>query len=409
MPSNYSVRSDRLITPEKIKKNSFLNIKGKNIQGTSSQPASRTVIELPGRTVFPALVDAHDHLFGNYYPKIGNGKGNYINWKPWDDDLKSSPLYKERSKIPPLDIYKLACYKHVVTGCTTVNDHMPHSVNAPFLDFMPIRVQKKYCLAHECSSFDLRWGDGIVTEHERALKNDIPFITHIEEGFDPESKKGIDILLLLGALSRHTVLIHGIALSPEDIRSIASKKASMVWCPGSNWYMFKRTGDVKAWLKAGINVALGTDSPASGELNLLEEARLGRKLYKKIYKQDIPNKTLVEMMTINAAKALRLDNSVGSLQKGKAADFVAVRGGRKDAYADLVDASFADISLVFYNGKPLYGDAEFSSLFKDFGVKYKKVGMAGSDKIINGDPKGLMDRIRKFVGFKKQIPFLPVD
>jgi 5-methylthioadenosine/S-adenosylhomocysteine deaminase len=407
----YSICSDCFITPVKILRGkAYLNVDKGRITGFSSKPASSNIIDLTGKIVAPALVDAHDHLFGNYYPKVGRNDGKYLNWKPWDTDLKASPVYKERSKIPPIDIYYLACYKHILSGCLTVNDHMPHKVNANFLDLMPVRVQKNYALAHESSSFDLRWGDGIVNEHTKAVREGIPFITHIEEGFDPESMKGIDILMLLKALSRNTVLIHGIALSSKDISEIAKAKASLVWCPGSNYFMFRKTGDVRQWLAKGINVALGTDSPASGELNLLYEMKWAKKLYKKIYRKDIPDSTLVEMVTINAAKALWLDKEVGSLDKGKSADITVFSGSQKDPYATVVKADFKDIALVFFKGRPVYGDSVYKSVFAKAGVKNRKLKVAGSPKIIEGDPVALLKGIRTKIDIKdKMIPFLPVE
>lgn len=409
MKKKYSLFSHCIVTPDKVIENSYLNINAKKIASLSSKSENNEIINLDDKIIFPALVDAHDHLFGTYYPKIGATGGKYQNWKPWDDDLKSSPVYAERSKIPPTDIYELGVYKHVISGCLTVSDHMPHEVADKFIKDLPIRVQKKYALAHEASSFDLRWGDGIVAEHTKALKENIPFITHIEEGFDEESKKGIDILLLLKALSDHTVLVHGLGLSKADIKAIAQKKAHLVWCPGSNYFMFKLTGDVKNWIKAGINVSLGTDSPASGELNLLYEMKFAKKLYKKIYKEEISDKTLVQMATINPAKALRLDKEIGSLEKGKIADFIAISGNPKKPYSSLVKADFKDIDLVVYEGLPMYGSVEHEDLFKKFDIPYNKVKIAGTNKIINGDPKALMKRIRKYVGFKKEIPFLPVE
>jgi cytosine/adenosine deaminase-related metal-dependent hydrolase len=411
--NKYSVKADCIITPDKRLDASYLNVGSGRIAGLAAK-SSGPVVDLSGTVVAPAFVDAHDHLFGNYYPKIGRGDGSYLNWKPWDDDLKAHPVYKERANVQPVDIYRLASYKHIFSGCLTVSDHMPHRVNEPLLEAIkeiPIRIQRKYCLAHESSSYDLRWGDGIVFEHRRAVKEKIPFITHIEEGWDEEATKGIDILKILGALTRNTVLIHAIALSDKDMNDIAKAGASCVWCPGSNWFMFRKTGQVKKWLAKGINVSLGTDSPHTGELNMLYEARWGRKLYRKIYGSDLPYKTLLGMMTINPAKALWLDGETGSLEKGKSADFIAVSGRdvRRDPWKAVIESDFAAMSLVVYRGKPVYGDPARKDFFKQAGVPFRKISVAGTDKIINGDPDLLLKRIRKNVGFRKDIPFLPVD
>jgi len=61
--------------------------------------------------------------------------------------------------------------------------------------------------------------------------------------------KGIDYLKEYNALDEYTVLVHGIALSDEDIEEIAKTKASLVWCPNSNYFMFEKTGNVKKWIE----------------------------------------------------------------------------------------------------------------------------------------------------------------
>ncbi|HSV56408.1 MAG TPA: hypothetical protein VLH39_04800, partial [Magnetospirillaceae bacterium] len=112
--------------------------------------------------VLPALVNIHDHFRGNYVPRIGpQGDSFYLNWSPWDNDLKSSPVYKERANITVEQMYFLSAYKNLFSGVATAHDHFPHEINEAFLPRLPIRVIEEYTLAHECSSFDLKWGNGI--------------------------------------------------------------------------------------------------------------------------------------------------------------------------------------------------------------------------------------------------------
>jgi cytosine/adenosine deaminase-related metal-dependent hydrolase len=53
-----------------------------------------------------------------------------------------------------------------------------------------------------------------------------------------------------------------------------------------------------------INVCIGTDSPMSGGLNLLEEMKFDKKLYKKLYGEELPDETIYRMVTVNPAKVL---------------------------------------------------------------------------------------------------------
>ena len=125
---------------------------------------------------------------GNYLPRIGPANGAYyLNWSYWENDLRASAVVlDERANIAVEQMYQLSSYKNLFSGVVTVNDHFPHEFNEPFIPGLPIRVLRDYTLAHECSSFDLKWGDGIQIEHRRAVERDHPFITHLEEGFDPE-------------------------------------------------------------------------------------------------------------------------------------------------------------------------------------------------------------------------------
>jgi cytosine/adenosine deaminase-related metal-dependent hydrolase len=356
--------------------------------------------------IFPSLINAHDHLLGSYYPRIGDGP--YINWLPWDEDLKSHPIYQERNKIDNIDLYFLGAYKNLISGVTIVSDHIPHAVNQEFIELMPIKVLKDYTLEHEITSYDLRWGRGITTEHNEAKEKDIPFITHIQEGFDEEACLGVNILKELNALDEYTVLVHGISFSESDIMEIAKANANVVWCPSSNYFMFKKTTNIKSLLKRNINVSLGTDSPMSGGLNILDEMKFAHSLYKKIYNEELEYKKLVEMVTVNPAKALRLKNT-GMIEEGFLANLVVIKAGKYvDPYEAIVKSWFNDIELVIIEGKPLYGYPEyFSGLEKTKG--YEHISIKGKERILWGNLSKVFKRIYQRIGYNKILPFLPVD
>ncbi len=405
MNAEFSLSAIDIVTPGEIKADSSIRIADGKIADFSRSKIKN--FDMGGScTLFPGIVNSHDHLFGTYYPKIG--EGNYVCWLPWDYDLKASEIYQERNKNTALDIYLLGAYKNLISGVTTVHDHIPHQVNEPHIDKLPIRVLTKYSLSHECSSYDLKWGDGIDIEYKRAVNNNIPFVTHIEEGWDTESLRGIDILLEHKALSEYTVLIHGIGFSEHDIGQVAKKRANFIWCPGSNMFMFEKTAKIKEILEAGINTSIGTDSPATGELNILKEIRFGKEIYRKLYNEDLPDEQIVRMITVNPAKAFRVQDVLGSIEKGKTGDLLVVRGRRNDPHALLVNATLKDIALVFLEGKPIYGDDDFDEVFGELGSDFSKIKIEGKNKLIIGNPSALMEKIRKAVGFQKELPFLPI-
>jgi len=405
MIDEFSLSSITIATPEEIISNASITVTEGKIKDFSKSSRKDYQFE-KSSILFPAIINAHDHLFGTYYPKVGTGP--YICWLPWDYDLKSSPLYEERNRNTPFEIYQIGAYKNLISGVTTVHDHIPHHVHEPYIDRLPVRVLRDYTLAHEASVYDLKWGDGIDVEHRRAVQKNIPFVTHIEEGFDRESMRGIDVLEDYKALSEHTVLIHGIGFSDGDIKTIAKRKAHFVWCPGSNMYMFEKTARIKEIINAGINVSIGTDSPASGELNILYEIRFAKKIYNEMYGEDLEDKKIVQMITMNPAKAFRIQDRLGSLEKDKIGDLLIIDGEKKDPYGSLVNADFKDISLVFKSGMPMYGEKRYERIFKDFGQEYSHITVDGSEKLIVGDPQSLMNTVRKNAGYKKELPFLPI-
>ncbi|HET6487108.1 MAG TPA: amidohydrolase family protein, partial [Spirochaetia bacterium] len=393
MLTAYSLSELTVVTPQTAIPSSAIHVEHRKI-GRMGGKSKMDVRVGDGVAAYPALINVHDHFNGNYLPKVGPPPGEYyLNWSYWEKDLRSSEVVRnERSKTSAEERYFLSAYKNLFSGVATAHDHFPHEWNEPFIPRLPIRTLRNYALAHECSSFDLKWGDGIEVEHARARKSNLPFVTHLEEGFDEETQRGVDILESLGCLDDHDVLIHCVGFSDEDIQKTRRAGASIGWCPASNLFMYNLTMKVRKMLEAGITVAIGTDSTATGSVNLLEEMRFGRQLYQRMYGEDLPAKTVVNMVTTNPARAFRMQKEIGSLEEGKLADLLVVRQKAEDPWESLVNARPQDIELLTLDGSPILGDCRFEELFSGRGVPYTKVRLEGRQMLVKGDPVGLMER-----------------
>lgn len=403
----WGISTTTILTPEDQLRGAALEIKDSRIERISREKLKTPVsVKIENSVLVPGLINAHDHLLGTYYPKVGNGP--YENWLPWDNDLKSAPLYQERQQIENRDLYLLGAYRNLVSATTTVSDHIPHFVNEPFLDMLPMRAIREYALAHSIASFALAWGDGIDIEYKKALKQGIPFITHIAEGFDDETKMDLKTLDRKGGLGDHSVLVHGIAFDEEDIKLIKQRGASVVWCADSNMFMFNRTANVKKMLDVGVNVCIGTDSPMSGGLNLLYEMKYDKALFIKTYKKELSDDQILKMVTVNPARAFRLKKT-GMIKAGYIADLAVFAHRGKSPYESVLSAQLKDVLLVVISGKPVYGSAEYAHLFDELKIAYQRVKLDGADKVITGDAVGLLRRISKAVGHKKEFPFLPIE
>ena len=410
----YTLANGVIVSPGKKTHAGNLGIKGEKITSArlSSGNGGSAAIDLKEKSfVYPSLINTHDHLQGNYRPPVGPEKGKfYLTWLPWDKDLKASDTFKERSNLSREDLYALSGYKCLFSGVTTVNDHFPHHFNSQIIPTLPVRAIEEYCLAHEGSSYDLKWGDGIEIEHKRAVENKWPFITHLSEGFDKEAMNGIETMEKLNVLDNHCLFIHCIGFSDEHVKKTAKAGASVSWCGFSNMFMFNVTAKIRKMLEAGVNVTIGTDSSATGSANLLEEMKYDRELYRKLYGEDLPAKKIFEMVTINAAKAFWMQNKIGALDEGKLGDILVIKAKEDDPYENLVNAGMKDIELLVLSGKPIYGEMRFLDIFKgSLPEGYTKINLGKKEMFVKGDPAGLYKKIRRKIGFKKELDYLPFE
>ncbi len=164
---------------------------------------------------------------------------------------------------------------------------------------------------------------------------DIPIHMHVHEISD-EVKQAVEKtgqrplarLQQLGLLSPRLLAVHMTQLTEEEIALCATTGVHVVHCPESNLKLASGFCQVQRLLRNGVNVALGTDGAASNnDLNMFGEMRTAALLAKGVAgdASAVPAETALRMATINAARALGLDEETGSLETGKAADMIAVR------------------------------------------------------------------------------------
>ena len=420
--SGYILRNGIIVSAGMEPRTGSLGILGEKIVSQAGIADTCPIVDLGEKSyIYPSLINTHDHLQGNYRPAVGPPENTfYLTWLPWDNDLKASATFTERSKMSREELYLLSSYKCIFSGVTTVNDHFPQAINQDILPTLPIRAILEYGIAHEATSYDLKWGDGVLEEHGKAVKNKWPFITHLCEGFDGESMHSLEALEKMGILDSHCLFVHCISFSDEDIIKAAKAGASVSLCPSSNILMFNVTAKIRKMIKAGLNVTLGTDSSASGPANLLEEMRNLRQFYQNMYGEDLSPKTIFEMVTVNSAKAFWMQDRIGTLEEGKLGDLMVLKARNDDPYENLTGASMNDIELLVLAGKPIYGERRFLDFFGvhgnmnplvDSGLPegYTEIVVGDRPMFVIGDPASLYREIRLRVGYNKILDFLPFE
>jgi 5-methylthioadenosine/S-adenosylhomocysteine deaminase len=132
----------------------------------------------------------------------------------------------------------------------------------------------------------------------------------------------------LGVLGPDVVAAHCIWIDASDIALLGKSQTGCVHNPSSNMMLASGVAPVQSMLSGGVRLGLGTDGPAgsNNDLNMMEEMDLAAKLQKitRMDPQALGAKQAVEMATIGGARALHMENEIGSLETGKKADLIVI-------------------------------------------------------------------------------------
>ncbi|WP_456418337.1 TRZ/ATZ family hydrolase [Thiolapillus sp.] len=231
----------------------------------------------------------------------------------------------------------------------------------------------------------------------RTLANelDLPIHMHVHEtqdeitqSLEQYGKRPLARLQQLGLTGPDLIAVHMTQLQDAEIGEFAISGGHVVHCPESNLKLASGFCPVARLLDAGVNVALGTDGAASNnDLDMLGEMRSAGLLAKGVAADPevLPAPKVLEMATINGAKALGLDAETGSLKPGKAADLTAIDLQRIetlpvfDPVSQIVySAGREQVSHVWVNGQMLLSAGELTSihsgrLMRDIGIWQEKL------------------------------------
>ena len=149
----------------------------------------------------------------------------------------------------------------------------------------------------------------------------------VAESIARHGKRPLERLDALGVVGPELIAVHAVHLDDRDLAQLAAAGATVAHCPHSNLKLASGIAPVARMAELGIRVGFGTDGSASNNrLDLLQEARTAALLAKGASgRADAwPAARVLEAMTLGAARALGLDDRIGSIEPGKRADLVAI-------------------------------------------------------------------------------------
>jgi hypothetical protein len=324
-------------------------------------------IDLGPGELRPGLINAHDHLHRNHYPRLGSPP--YPDAYAWGTDIHercAADIARGRA-LDRRDALLFGALKNLLGAATTVVHH--DAWEPDFDDSFPVRVAPVRVL--HSLRFEPR--PGASSGQDEAL----PLCIHLAEGTTAEAAEEVRELDRLGLLDRNLLAVHAVGVDPDGVQRLKAAGAAVVWCPASNLFLLGRTVP-RELLDSGVDVLIGSDSLLTGDGTLLDELRLAAMLGM------IGPERLLD--GVGATAAARLGLPAPTLAEAAAADIVHLR-------RPALDAAPADVALVIVRGVPRLGDVVFTGLFERAGVQVERLRVGGTEKVVAAPLATVAERV----------------
>jgi cytosine/adenosine deaminase-related metal-dependent hydrolase len=345
-------------------------------------------------TIYPGLIDLHDHLSYNAL-QLWDVPKKYENRDQWaQGDTYRKLITGPMKVLAHTPAYVPAIVRYVEAKClvagTTTSQGIALSSYAGIQHYYRGIVRN----VEQTDDPDLpeavdHIADVDAKDHDKFLKRLKQFdclLLHLSEGTNTAARE--HFLALKSATGSWAVTdslsgIHCVALEAADFEVLAAADASMVWSPLSNLLLYGQTTKIAEAVKAGLTIGLGPDWSPSGSKNLLGELKIAR-LTANLDNANLSDFELLALATRNAGKILRWDGKLGTIEAGKHADLLIVRGQNGDPHSHLLACSEHDVELVVINGVPRYGASQpMSRLLGPGSEKAEAATIAGRRRLLN--------------------------
>jgi 5-methylthioadenosine/S-adenosylhomocysteine deaminase len=362
-----------------------------------------TVLDASGKVVMPGLVNTHGHVPMTLFRGVADDR-MLMDW------LQNYILPAEAKVVDEAFVRcgtQLGCLEMLLGGTTTYADMyyfesaiadetakagMRGVLGETVLDF-PAPDNKTWDAAVAyMRAFAARWrGNALITPaiaphapytvseaHLREVTKlaeelDVPVLIHVAEdetevatirkqhGCSP-----VAYLDRIGFLNDRVLAAHCVWTDDEDRKVLSLRKVGVAHCPQSNMKLADGVAAVPAMLKAGIRLGLGSDGAASNnDLSMWQEMDTAAKLHKLFAKDPtvVTARETLTMATLGGARALHMEEEIGSLAPGKRADVIVVGFDSPhqtpfyDVYSHLVYTTGAqDVQTVVIDGRIVMRD-----------------------------------------------------
>ncbi len=262
------------------------------------------------------------------------------------DENDLFPEFKSNTKSELDEIYQLAKTYH-----NTSNGKIKYGFAPRFVLSCSEKLLKE--------SFEMKkdFAGSLYHTHSSENKNEIAEVKR------RHNKENIEYFDSIGVIDHHSVLAHCIHVNDKETDLLKKNDVRVSHCPSSNLKLGSGIANIPKYLSKGISVSLGADgAPCNNNLSVFNEMRLAALIQKPIHgPTTMEAKTVFKLATIEGAKALHLQNEIGSIEVGKKADLAlldlstnahSISDSDESIYSDIVYSSSVDsINSVMIEGE----------------------------------------------------------
>ncbi|NUN13322.1 MAG: amidohydrolase family protein [Myxococcales bacterium] len=325
------------------------------------------MVDAEGCIICPGWVNAHDHLDLSVYPRLAPN-APYSDGHAWGMDvlghIANNPKWVALGTIPLERRLAWGVLRNLLHGVTTVSHHNAPPDLATRLK-LPIRLHTTRFWVHSVREIRRLHRMAVLAKTLRQ-----PLILHAAEAVSGLATREIAQLFEWGSINDHTILVHAVSASPDELDSIRKKNAALVTCVTSNQLVLGNCADLSAWNGRKIRSGLGTDSPLTAVGGMLDEIQAAVTL------GGLSSTDALRWATVGGAQVLRL--RVGRLCPGWPADFVVYRA-RATCAEELVWLRPDQVELVCVRGKPELTIGARKNEMEQLGRTPKSVVVGGNE------------------------------
>lgn len=398
VPARFALRG-AVVTPNGVLAEGVIVVSGNKIESVGSSPAPGGVrVFETGATICPGLIDLHNHLTWNVFPRWNAGRTftNRYQWQQTPEYLMalSEPqsLLVERGLGPAMA--RFGEIKAIANGATSLAGlsawDLGPSFKPPYAGLMrildtgsqltpagglePVRYEVFPLTLYESEASTIR---SQLQGHQLHC-----LVIHLGEGNPTDASAAVEykILKARGLLMKGVILVHGDALGKAQFDEMARLGVGLVWSPRSNFELYGATTDVAAAKAAGVQIALAPDWSPTGSDGMLDELKYAAIWNASLQRPVFTDAELVDMATRVPSKLVGEDDAIGALTPGLFADLLVVRKGREgDTFHDLTHSGPRDVEMVMVGGHPIMGRRQLVEAI-DPNENWQSVRVGNSDK-----------------------------